>query len=58
LDISIEGDGFFQVTLPDGTIAYTRDGSWHLDGDGQIVTSDGYLLEPQITIPRIPWSSP
>jgi len=52
LDISIEGDGFFQVTLPDGTIAYTRDGSWHLDGDGQIVTSDGYLLEPQITIPE------
>ena len=52
LDLAIEGDGFFQVTLPDGTIAYSRDGSWHIDGEGQIVTSDGYLLEPQITIPE------
>ncbi len=51
-DIAIEGDGFFQVTLPDGTMAYTRDGTWHVDGDGQIVTSNGYLLEPQIAIPE------
>ncbi len=52
LDVAIEGDGFFQVTLPSGDIAYTRDGSWSLDGDGQIVTSNGYLLEPAITIPE------
>jgi len=51
-DIAIEGDGFFQVVLPDGTMAYTRDGTWHVDGDGQIVTSNGYLLEPQIAIPE------
>ncbi len=52
LDIAIEGDGFFQVTLPDGTIAYTRDGSFKLDADGNIVTSDGYFIEPPITIPQ------
>ncbi len=52
LDIAIEGDGFFQVTLPDGTIAYTRDGSWKIDSEGQIVTSDGYLIEPAIVVPE------
>ena len=51
LDIAIEGDGFFQVTLPDGTTAYTRDGSFKEDSNGAVVTSDGYLLNPQITIP-------
>jgi flagellar basal-body rod protein FlgG len=51
LDVMIEGEGFYQVTMPDGTIAYTRDSSWHIDGNGQIVTSDGYLLEPPITVP-------
>lgn len=51
LDLAIEGDGFFQVTLPDGTIAYTRDGSFKIDANGQIVTADGYLLEPAVTIP-------
>ncbi len=51
LDIAIEGDGFFQVTLPDGTIAYTRDGTFKLDSDGNIVTANGYPLEPGITIP-------
>lgn len=51
LDLAIEGDGFFQVELPDGTIAYTRDGSFKLDGDGNIVTSQGYLLYPNITVP-------
>jgi flagellar basal-body rod protein FlgG len=51
LDIAIQGDGFFQITQTDGTIAYTRDGTFKKDGQGRIVTSDGYFLEPQITIP-------
>ena len=51
LDLAIDGRGFFQITTPEGEIAYSRAGSFKLDGDGNIVTSDGYLLEPQITIP-------
>lgn len=51
LDLAIEGRGFFQITLPDGTIAYTRCGAFKLDSEGTIVTSDGYKLEPEITIP-------
>jgi flagellar basal-body rod protein FlgG len=51
LDLAIEGRGFFQVTLPDGEVAYTRSGALHLDGDGQLVTAEGYLLEPRISIP-------
>ncbi|HTZ18883.1 MAG TPA: flagellar basal-body rod protein FlgG [Dissulfurispiraceae bacterium] len=51
LDMVIEGDGFFQVTLPDGTINYTRSGAFKLDKDGKIVNSDGYPLEPSVTIP-------
>ena len=51
LDICIEGDGFFQITMPDGTTAYTRDGSYKLDSTGNIVTSEGYLLIPQMTVP-------
>jgi len=51
LDLAIEGDGFFQITTPDGQIAYTRDGTFKLNRDGNIVTSDGYLLEPAIAIP-------
>jgi len=51
LDIAIEGDGFFQVTLPDGTTAYTRDGGFKEDASGAVVTSDGYFLQPQISIP-------
>ena len=51
LDMAIEGDGLFQITLPDGTIAYTRDGSFKKDSEGRIVNSEGYPLEPQITIP-------
>jgi len=51
LDVAIEGEGFFQVTLPDGEVAYTRDGSFKLNRDGIMVTSDGYPLEPEITIP-------
>jgi flagellar basal-body rod protein FlgG len=52
LDMAIFGDGFFQILLPDGTIGYTRDGSFKLSAEGQIVTSDGYLLEPEIVIPE------
>jgi flagellar basal-body rod protein FlgG len=51
LDLAIQGNGFFQVLLPDGTTAYTRDGSFQKDNQGQIVTSDGYPLQPNITIP-------
>ncbi len=51
LDLAIEGDGFFQVTLPDGEIAYTRNGELKVDSEGNLVTSDGYTIEPQITIP-------
>lgn len=52
LDLTIEGDGFFQIQRPDGTLAYTRDGSFKMDANGQILTSDGYLLQPNITIPQ------
>lgn len=52
LDLVIEGDGFFQILLPDGTIAYTRDGAFKKDGEGRIVTSDGFFLEPEILIPE------
>src|ERR671912_1130993 len=51
LDVAVNGGGFFQVQLPDGTTAYTRDGSFHLDANGQLVTSSGYPLQPAITIP-------
>jgi flagellar basal-body rod protein FlgG len=51
LDVAIEGDGFFQITLPDGEVAYSRDGAFKLNRDGIMVTSDGYPLEPEITIP-------
>jgi len=51
LDIAINGQGFFQILLPDGTTAYTRDGGFQLDFNGQMVTSSGYPLQPAITIP-------
>jgi flagellar basal-body rod protein FlgG len=51
LDLAIEGDGFFQITLPNGETAYTRDGAFKLDRDGRIVNSDGFALEPEIVIP-------
>lgn len=51
LDIAVQGSGFFQILLPDGTTGYTRDGSFQKDNQGQIVTSDGYPLQPAITIP-------
>lgn len=51
LDIAVQGNGFFQILLPDGTTGYTRDGSFVKDNQGQIVTSNGYPLQPAITIP-------
>lgn len=51
LDMAINGRGYFQVTLPDGTTAYTRAGSLQLNQTGQIVTADGYLVLPNITVP-------
>ncbi|MCX7792858.1 MAG: flagellar basal-body rod protein FlgG [Thermodesulfovibrionales bacterium] len=51
LDMVIEGDGFFQIVMPDGTIAYTRAGAFKLDSEGRIVNSEGYPLEPAITVP-------
>jgi flagellar basal-body rod protein FlgG len=51
LHMAIQGRGFFQVLLPDGTQAYTRDGTFHTDDQGQMVTSNGYVLQPAITIP-------
>jgi len=50
-DLAIQGNGFFQVLLPDGTTAYTRDGAFQTDSQGQMVTSSGYTLQPPITIP-------
>lgn len=51
MDIAIEGDGFFQIQQPSGETAYTRCGAFKLDSEGRMVTSDGYLLEPAITVP-------
>ena len=51
-DVAIEGDGFFQITMPDGNLAYTRDGAFKKDSQGRLTTSEGYPLEPQITIPE------
>lgn len=52
LDVAIQGNGFFQITLPDGTTGYTRAGTFHLDAQGLMVTSEGYGIEPQITVPQ------
>ena len=51
LDVAIQGRGFFEIQLPDGTTAYTRDGSFTVDSQGQLVNSNGYPLQPSITIP-------
>ena len=51
LDVAISGNGFLQVTMPDGTTGYTRDGALKLDSQGQIVTNEGYVVQPGITIP-------
>jgi len=51
LDIAISGDGFLQVSLPNGDIGYTRDGSLQINANGEIVTTTGYTIEPAITVP-------
>ncbi len=51
LDVAVRGEGFFQIELPDGGVAYTRDGSFERDANGQLVTIDGYTVNPGITIP-------
>jgi flagellar basal-body rod protein FlgG len=51
LDVAISGAGFFQVLMPDGTTAYTRDGSFQTDNQGQLVTSSGFPIQPNLTIP-------
>jgi len=52
LDLAIQGKGYFQVQMPDGSTSYTRDGSFQLSSTGQIVTADGYPILPNITIPQ------
>lgn len=52
LDLALDGPGFFQVQLPGGEIAYTRAGNFTLSGDGQLVTAQGYALEPAINVPQ------
>jgi flagellar basal-body rod protein FlgG len=51
LDVAIQGQGFFQVQMPDGTTAYSRDGAFRLDPNGQVVTHEGYPVQPGLTIP-------
>ncbi len=51
LDLAIEGDGFFQVTIPNGETRYTRAGAFRVDNQGRIVNADGYLLQPNFVIP-------
>ncbi len=52
LDMAINGGGFFQILMPDGTLAYTRNGSFQLDAQGQMVTSSGYALQPGVSVPE------
>ncbi|MGD8429209.1 MAG: flagellar basal-body rod protein FlgG [Ectothiorhodospiraceae bacterium] len=52
LDMAINGRGFFQVLRPDGSVAYTRDGSFQVDDQGQLVTKNGYTVQPNINIPQ------
>jgi flagellar basal-body rod protein FlgG len=51
LDMAIQGKGLFQITMPDGTTGYTRDGAFQLNSQGQLVTNNGYLVQPGITVP-------
>jgi len=51
-DVAVRGEGFFQITLPDGRTAYTRDGSFELDSQGRMVTAQGNVLSPGLTIPH------
>src|SRR6056297_949876 len=50
LDVAVEGDGYFEVALPSGETAYTRDGGFKLSGDGEVVTSEGFAIVPEITV--------
>jgi len=52
LDMAINGRGFFQILMPDGSLSYTRDGTFQVDSIGQVVMSSGYPLEPAITVPE------
>lgn len=52
LDVAVQGRGFFKVLLPDGSEAYTRDGTLQIDSQGQLVTANGYTIQPTITIPE------
>jgi flagellar basal-body rod protein FlgG len=52
LDMAIDGRGFFQIQMPDGTLGYTRNGQFQVNGEGQVVTANGFLLEPEIQIPE------
>ncbi len=52
LDLAVEGKGYFEVSLPSGGVAYTRDGALKMTGDGQVVTSEGYPIIPDVTIPE------
>jgi flagellar basal-body rod protein FlgG len=51
LDLAVQGNGFFEVQMPDGTTGYTRDGSFQVNQQGQLVTNNGYTVQPGITIP-------
>lgn len=51
LDVAVQGNGYFQIELPDGEIAYTRDGAFKLSPDGEIVTQDGFIVQPAIAVP-------
>jgi flagellar basal-body rod protein FlgG len=51
LDVAIKGQGFFQIQMPDGTTGYSRDGAFQVDAQGQLVTNNGYAVQPGITIP-------
>lgn len=53
LDLAINGRGFFQIQMPDGTVSYTRNGTFHINDEGTIVNVNGYPLEPQIDIPEL-----
>jgi flagellar basal-body rod protein FlgG len=50
-DVAVQGRGFFEILMPDGTQAYTRDGTFQLNAEGQLVTSSGYTVQPAVTIP-------
>ena len=52
LDMAVNGRGFFQILRPDGSLGYTRDGSFQSDAQGQVVTANGYLLQPAVTVPQ------